>query len=78
MILGRPESPYIPKARPKSDEPAFWGKLRQDGLQNSIELLEVDVFYRAVDVVKKFLDGRDMLEIWKKMAEDSKFSAQAV
>ncbi|KAJ2936117.1 hypothetical protein H1R20_g982, partial [Candolleomyces eurysporus] len=55
---------------PLSDDPTFWNTLRDDGLKTHIKLLEVDVFYRAADAVKKFLDGADVLELFKQMAAD--------
>ncbi|RXW15516.1 hypothetical protein EST38_g10334 [Candolleomyces aberdarensis] len=70
FVLGEKASPYVPKARPHRNDPSFWDNLRNEPLQNSTKLLEIDAFYRGVDAVSQIWAGSPVDDMMKQIFED--------
>ncbi|KAJ2913619.1 hypothetical protein MD484_g6797, partial [Candolleomyces efflorescens] len=81
LVLAKVNTPYIPKASPPTGKLSFWDDLRKDGILNSNNLLEIDIYDypTAQTLLRMFLQDRDdqVLECVKRIATD-KSGAQAL
>ncbi|KAJ2933545.1 hypothetical protein H1R20_g3565, partial [Candolleomyces eurysporus] len=77
FVLGETASPYVPKARPHGlqshahpNDLSFWDTLRNEPLQNSTKLLEIDTFYHGADAVRKILANLPVDDVLKQVFAD--------
>jgi hypothetical protein len=67
---------YVPKAQPWDKSGNFWAHLCSGTHPESAYLLERDVLYIAIDIVKKMLAGAKVNELGlRNIAADSTFTA---
>jgi hypothetical protein len=76
FVLAQTTPPYTPKASPPNNDPDFWADLRKDGVQNTNNLLEINIFDYATAqrIMRMFMheDANLPVECLQRIAKEGK------